>query len=611
MNNSVLVCGTGSQQAAIELANRGFKVYLVDRSIGGLREQLEEVVPTTDCASCKYLLDIIEGCGNETTRVLSESEVAELKRYLGGFKVAGECPIVRKGELTDESGAFRLSVQAIPSLCVVDGKGMPPCRVACPAGVNAQGYIALISQGKLKEALSVIRQNNPLSAICGRVCTHPCETECNRGEVDEPIAIAALKRFVTDSEWSAAAEEIVTAPRTEEEKVAIIGSGPAGLTAAHDLVRIGYGVTIFEALSTPGGALAVWIPEYRLPKKVVQSEIEAIKKLGVEIRLNSPVGKNGLTVDNLWEQGYKAVFIAVGAHNRVKLNIPGEELEGVYPGVSFLRDVNMGKDVKVRERVAIVGGGNVAIDAARTALRIGARQVLIVYRRSRQEMPAIEEEVEEAECEGIEIHYLAAPLKILGSNGKVTGMECIRMELGEPDASGRRKPIPLKGSEFSIDVDMVIPAIGETPDLTFLPDGGKFKITDKGTLEVDPVSLTTGQPGIFAGGDAVTGPATVIEAIAAGRRAAISIDAYLRGRNLPSENGLPSAVTIEEMDLTKVDIKNRMMMPAAPLAERTGDFREVRLGLSPEMASEEAARCLDCNRRLSPQQCYVVRCDIK
>ncbi len=611
MNNSVLVCGTGSLQAAIELANKGFKAYLVERSIGRLREQLDKVLPTNDCAACKYLPNIIAGCGNENIRILSNSEVTELKHYMGGFKVTGKCPIVHNGKLTDDTGLCKLTIQEIPNLYFIDRKAMPPCKAACPAGVNAQGYVALISQGKLKEALSVIRQNNPLSAICGRVCTHPCEAECNRGEIDEPIAIAALKRFVTDFEWSIAAEEIAPVPRTKDEKVAVIGSGPAGLTAAHDLVKMGYGVTIFEALPTSGGALSVWIPEYRLPKKIVQSEIKAIQKLGVEIKLNSPIGRNGLTVDKLWEQGYKAIFIAVGAHNNVKLNIPGEELEGVSPGVSFLKDVNLGKDVKLGEKVAVVGGGNVAIDAARTALRLGAKEVFIVYRRSRQEMPAIEEEVEEAECEGIEIHYLAAPLKILGRNGKVTGVECIRMELGEPDASGRRQPIPIKGSEFSIDADMVIPAIGEAPDLTFLPEDSKFNIADRGTLEVDLFSLATSQPGIFAGGDAVTGPATIIEAIAAGRKAALSIDAYLQRKGLPSENEPLPTVTIEEIDLTNVERKNRMAMPATPLEERTSGFKEVKLGLSQEMASEEADRCIDCNRTLSPQQCYVVCCDIK
>jgi len=258
--------------------------------------------------------------------------------------------------------------------------------------VDAQGYVALISQGKFKQALELVKRNLPFPGVLGRVCTHPCEAACNRGQIDEPIAICSLKRFVADYEMRAGEEEITPAPRTKEERVAVIGSGPAGLTAARDLIKMGYGVTVFEALPIPGGMLAVGIPEYRLPKEIVRKEIEAIQKLGIELRLNSPVGKDGLTLEALYKQ-YEAILVAVGAHGSTRLNIPGEEFEGVYHGVSFLRDVNLGKEVKVGQRVAIVGGGNVAIDAARTALRLGAKEVVIVYRRSRQEMPATDEEI--------------------------------------------------------------------------------------------------------------------------------------------------------------------------------------------------------------------------
>ena len=622
MNDAVLVIGGGIAgiQASIDLANMGFQVYLVERSssIGGRMAQLDKTFPTNDCAMCILAPKMIECYRHEKVRVLSYSEVAEVKGGLGDFEVkvsrkpryidetkctgcgecAEKCPVEVKSEFDQGMGRrkaiYKPFAQAIPNLYVIDKKGTPPCKAKCPAAVDVQGYVALISQGKFKEALELIRQKNPLPAVCGRVCTHPCEMECNRGKLDKPIAIAALKRFVADYEVSGGAEEITPVPRTKEERIAVIGSGPAGLTAAHDLVKMGYGVTVFEALPTLGGMLAVGIPEYRLPKKVLQTEIEAIQKLGVEIKLNSPVGKDGLTLDNVWKQGYKAIFIAVGAHSSMKLGVPGEELEGVYHGVSFLRDVNLGKEVKVGERVAIVGGGNVAIDAARTAFRLGSKKVFIVYRRSRQEMPASEEEIEEAEHEGIKIHYLAAPVRILGKDWKVAGMECIRMELGEPDASGRRRPIPIEGSEFVIDADMIVPAIGQTPDLAFLPEDSKFEITRRGTFEVDDNSLSTNIPGVFAGGDAVRGPATVIEAIAAGKRAAISIDCYLRGESLPpGEEPLPT-VTIEDIDLREVERKNRAVMPAIPLGERARCFREVNLGFSQEAAVEEANRCLNC-----------------
>lgn len=480
-----------------------------------------------------------------------------------------------------------------------------PCGLACPAGVDAQGYVLLISQGKFKEALELVRQKVPFPGIIGRVCPHPCETACNRGKVDEPIAICDLKRFVADYEMSVGAEEITPAPRTREERVAVIGSGPGGLTAAHDLVEMGYGVTVFEALPVPGGMMAVGIPEYRLPREVLRKEIEAIQKLGVELKLSSPVGKDGLSLEALSKQGYKAILVAVGAHVSMRLDIPGEELEGVYHGVSFLRDVSLGKEVWVGERVAIIGGGNVAIDAARTALRLGAKEVVIVYRRSRQEMPASDEEIEDAEHEGVKINYLAAPVRVLGQQGKVTGVECIRMELGEPDASGRRRPIPIEGSEFALDTDMLVPAIGQTPDLSFLPEDHKFNITRWGTFEVAPVSLSTNIPGVFACGDTVSGPATVVEAIGAGSRAAIAIDCYLRGEEVElAEELLPlKSVEIEDMDISDVVSKNRQPMPRLPLRERAGGFKEVNLGFSEQVAIEEASRCLNCGVCAWCRQC--------
>jgi len=473
-------------------------------------------------------------------------------------------------------------------------KTIPPCQAACPAGIDIRGYVNLVYEGKFKEALDLIRQRIPFPAVIGRVCTHPCETECNRGKLDKPIAINALKRFLADHESGTGKEEVVPAPRTKEEKVAIIGSGPAGLTAAHDLVKMGYGATIFEAAAVAGGMMTTSIPDYRLPGEITQNEIETIRKLGVEIKLNSPVGKGGLTMDDIWQQSYKAIFIAAGAHKSLKLNIPGEDMEGVYDGLSFLKAVKTGDKVKVGSKVAVIGGGNVAIDAARTALRLGAKDVSILYRRSRDEMPVLEEEVEKAEEEGIKIHYQVAPLKIVGQSGRASGIECTRMALEWIDASGRMRPTPIEGSEFVVDAETVIAAVGEVPDLAFTGNKGEFNTTSRGTLEVDATSLATSVPGVFAGGDVVSGPATVIEAIAAGKRAAMFIDRYLSGESLVYEEKPLRAISIDEIETEFVKSKSRAVVPALSVDERASSFKEVEQGLTEEVAQEEAGRCLSC-----------------
>ena len=477
----------------------------------------------------------------------------------------------------------------------------PPCNAACPAGTDVQEMVYLISEGRFEEAAEVVRETNPFFVICGRVCRHPCEVECHRGRVEAPISIAALERLSGDQEVTSE-EKIMPAPRTKKEKVAIIGSGPAGLTAARDLAAMGYGVTVFEALPVAGGMLAVGIPEYRLPKKVLQAQIGRIKDLGVELKLNKPLGKN-LTIDALRRQGYKAILLATGAHRSMKLDIPGEKLNGIYAGVFFLKDVNLGKKVRMGNKVAVLGGGNVAIDAARTALRLGAKEVFIVYRRSRDEMPAYPEEIAEAEKEGVKIHYLTAPIRIPGKGGKVVGMECVRMELGEPDESGRRRPIPIKGSNFIMEADMIITAIGENPDLTFLPKKSKFKMTSTGTLDVDPVTLATNVPGVFAGGDVVHGPAMAIEAIAGGKKAAASIDCYLQGKHFQPGKEVPPVVTYEEVmsfGAKEGEKKSRVVMSELPLKERSSGIKEINLGLTREMAIEEAGRCLHCSARFWP-----------
>ena len=488
----------------------------------------------------------------------------------------------------------------------IDERGHPLCQATCPAGVNSDGYVALIAQGKFKEALEVHRQTMPFAGVCGRICTHPCETACERGKADGRVSIQHLKRFMADYELRVGREKATPIKKTREDKVAIIGSGPAGLACAYDLVRQGYPVTVFEAASQAGGLLRYGIPEHRLPKRVLDDEISYIEELGVEIETNTQVKDLG----DIFNQGYKAVFLGVGAGTSQKMGIPGEDTTGVIHALDFLKQVNSGVKVDLGERVAVIGGGNAAIDAARVAQRLGVKlenewqlpdaarmaqrlgvkEVSIVYRRSQAEMPAIRSEVEEAEREGVKIHFLAAPVEVLTNDDRVIGIRCIRMELGEPDASGRRRPIPIEGSEFDMDVDNVIISIGQAVDNTALPK--ELGYTDWGTLVVNPVSRQTNIEGVFAGGDVVAGPANVIEVIADGKEAAISIGRYLNGVDL--KEGRPTPIKqAEEVSKGGVEIKEMSVMPVLEL-EKRGTFTEVELGFDENTAIEEAKRCWNC-----------------
>jgi len=402
------------------------------------------------------------------------------------------------------------------------------CHRRCPQELKVPEILLFLKdlaakRGQLdgfKKALETIKKEIPLPAIGCWVCFHH-----DRGEIEKPEVVKTLKRFVADYQTE------VKPPKASErrrDKVAIIGSGPAGLTAATELVKRGYAVTIFESSSEPGGMLRKCMPKYRLPEGVLDAEIKHLKNLGVQIRTNTTIG-NELTLDSLLQDGYQAIFIATGAHESKRLTIEGANLEGVADALDLLQKANSGKKPKLGSRVAVIGGGNVAVDAARTALRIGAKEVSILYRRSREEMPAIPWEVTEAEKEGVKLQFLVAPKRIIGENGRVSALECIRMKLGELDETGRKRPVPIEGSEFQIDLDAVILAIGETSDVSFLPE--EIEITEENTIAVDPFTLETSKPGVFAGGDVVLGPATVIEAIVAGKRAAASIDRYLTSKN--------------------------------------------------------------------------------
>ena len=477
---------------------------------------------------------------------------------------------------------------------VCQGLFRAPCQHTCPVQLDIPGYVSLIKEGRFAEAYCLIKQRNPLPGVCGRVCNHPCESKCNRAQIDEAVAIKDLRRFVADYAFSFGVKYTPKIKERKQERVAIIGAGPAGLSAAWDLALEGYRVTIFEALPVAGGMLAVAIPEYRLPKDILRREIQEIENLGVDIRLNTPISD----VESLLQDGYKAVFIATGAHKGTKANVPGEDLRGVYDAIEFLRGVNLGKEVAVGKRVAIIGGGNSAIDSARAALRKGTEEVHLFYRREKKDMPAIAEEIGAAEEEGVHFHFLTAPARILGEDGKVSGLELIRMELGEFDRSGRRTPNPLKDSEYIVAADMVIEAIGQRADTSFIKDSGIQKARD-GAVVADQRTLATGREGVFAGGDAVSGPQTVIEAIAAGQRAASSIRRYLQGKELSplvERNGYePIAISSELPSDEETKEKARIRASEIAMGQRKASFKEVTLTYSSEEAREEASRCLRCD----------------
>ncbi|MDO8094383.1 MAG: FAD-dependent oxidoreductase [Candidatus Brocadiales bacterium] len=469
------------------------------------------------------------------------------------------------------------------------------CQYACPVHTNVPAYLKLLREGDFERAYRVNRYANLFPAILGRVCTHPCETACRRGRFDEPVSICALKRATAD--YSEKGTELPlgleTITEKQGKKVAIIGSGPAGLACANDLALRGYDVVIYEALDRIGGMLNVGIPPYRLPRKLIQQEISRVMSaLGVEIKLNTPIGEK-LTLGNLRKE-YDAIFIAAGAHKPVKLGIEGENLKGVIHGVTFMRKANLGESLEMGRKVAVIGGGNTAMDCARTALRLKADKVYLVYRRTRAEMPVVQQEVEETEEEGIEIFYLTSPVRILTKDSEtVSGLECIKNKLGEPDASGRKRPIPIEGSNFILDVDTVIPAVSQAPDLSFLGKDVTLEVSKWDTLVVNPETLETNQPGIFTGGDFVTGPRVLIEAIAQGHTAAQSIHGYLIHGEVPQKRARFRVVK-DYKPPNEYDTLPRGKPCTRPVNERSGFDTEVDLGLSKEAIQRDAMRCFQC-----------------
>lgn len=478
-------------------------------------------------------------------------------------------------------------------------EGLAPCQQTCPAQINIPKYINHIKNGEYDQALYTIKERNPLPLVCGRVCPHPCEFECRRRHVDDSVNINHLKRFAADYEMYERGSRLTipVAPDTGKS-VAVIGGGPAGISAAFYLRRLGHDVTIFEAMPNLGGMTRYGIPEYRLPKKILDWEIQGILDMGIVARTDMALGKD-YTVADLRLQGFDAILMAEGAWGSRGLGVDGEESEGVLSGIDFLIDQDLTGEIRVGSKVAIIGGGNTAIDASRTSLRMGADEVTIIYRRSRAEMPANDIEVEEAEREGVKFHFLAAPTKVITQDNKVTGIEYIKMELGEPDASGRRRPVPVDGSETVIELDNIIAAIGQFPDLAFTEEDRHLKglkYTRWKTIEANEATLQTNTPYIFTAGDIFTGPATVVAAIGGGRRAARSIDMYLRGEEvLPPENELQKLHPESEFeDITGIDKSPREKMPELEPEEREHNYNEVELGFTEEQAIHESERCLNC-----------------
>ncbi len=633
---AVMVVGGGiaGMQASLDLADQGFKVYLVETksAIGGKMAQLDKTFPTNDCAMCTISPKLVEVGRHPNIQVMTETEVLDIQGRAGDFTAYLEhhpryvdpnkcvscgdcvkvCPVIvpdRFNEgLSPRRAIYKLYPQAVPNAFAIEKRGIAPCRDACPAGQRAQGYIALIREGRWDDALRVIKMDNPFPGICGRICNHRCETACNRGLVDEPINIRALKRFVTDKVYSEPRQSLQPAPRQHDQRVAIIGAGPCGLTAAQDLALAGFGVTVFEAMPVAGGMLRLGVPEYRLPTEIIEREVEDIIDLGVDLRLNHQVNN----LDEVFEQGYEAVLIAVGAHEGIRLPIPGADLQGVLVNTHFLRDVRLGvysengKNPSARrsdlgKKVLVLGGGNVAIDCARTAVRMGC-EVHLTCLESREQMPAHAWEVEAAEAEGVILHPGRAFERILDDGqGRAGGVECTRVSSFSFDERGRLLVEKVADSNHILDCDTVIFSVGQRAGLAFIPDDANVGMTERQTIAINPNTLATSRPGVFAAGDCISGTAFVIEAVDRGHTAAQSIIRYLQGEALEplAKPELPvvrlsQGEIAERMARGEIHPRPRVPMPELTVEQRRDNFAEVEGGYDDASAQDEAARCLAC-----------------
>jgi len=629
VNNAALIVGSSPAglQAAVDLADSGICVHLIESTPFLGNSSVASMPPYMLNAR---LLEIAKHPritvwtntrldSAEKTVNFFHAKLHQYPRYVDLTKctACGDCievcPVTVPG--TDHKAIF-LTDGAQPGCAAIDKLGEAPCSHACPGGIHVQGYVALISQGRFQEALDIIRDAIPFPGICGRICIHPCEMNCRRKDVDTPVSIRLLKRFVAD--W--ALNESEEKPKTKipisenARRVAIVGSGPAGMTVADGLARLGHRVTVFERLPAIGGMMAMGIPAYRLPREVITREYRRIQDLGVEIRLNTTIGSGGdHTIDDFFRTGYHAVCLTIGAHKGLTLQIPGENSPGVVQGIELLKTISLSQQIAdssyetalqqmlrggATTRAVVLGGGNTAIDAARSLKRMGLKDIRILYRRSRTEMPALPEEIEAAEQEGIIIEFLTAPVVILGNHKTgVKALKCIRMELSDLDESGRRRPVPIPGSEFKIDLELVVLAIGQVPDIKILDQDPDIAVDQDQRIHLEEPGFMTNRSGVFAAGDAVTrDKMSVIEAIGMGKKASAQIDAYLKGQRQEPMVREAASLPVARRELTKQEktIVPQIPVPTLPAAKRINSYNEVEVGYTKDQAIAEAGRCLVC-----------------
>jgi heterodisulfide reductase subunit A len=634
MDYDVLVIGAGiaGMEAAVSLGDMDYRVLLVEKepSIGGKMILLSKVFPTLDCASCISTPKMALASSHDHIDLRVFSEVKSIVDAPGGgFKVR----VVRKpafvdfakctgcqdcekactvtvpdqfnAELVSRRAAYIAFPQAVPKKAVIDRAGTSPCTFACPAGIKANGYISLIRQGEFEKAFNLVLEDAPLVGTLGRACYAPCQAECTREEVGDAPHIRHLKRFIADWYYSKYPEPQYGPPETKlAKKVAIVGSGPAGLSAAYFLAKKGYPITVFETDSEPGGMLRSSLPAYRLPKGVVDRDILNVTALGVEIRTNTRIN----SLAGLHQEGFAAVLTAIGTPKPKKLMVTGEDLPGVLSGIEFLAEVLCGQKLDLRgKRVAVIGGGNVAVDSARTALRLGAAKVVLQYRRSRPEMPASHEEVAAAEAEGVELSLLSTPVAFEAEAGRLRRVRSVRMRLIETDADGRRRTVPVASSEHAADFDLVVIAVGLSAEAAALRS--ELRLNRDGTICADPHTLQTDIPWLFATGDAVTGPAMIVKAMGLGKQAAFYMDRWLRGEPLDGAEFAPKlpAVKKEEVLARQAEFPARQVEKSERHPkERIKDFAEVELPFSKEEALASAANCLNCGICSECQQCRIV-----
>lgn len=632
VKKSVLIIGGGiaGMQAALTTAEAGFDVYLVERepSIGGQMAKLDKTFPTLDCAACISTPKTVSIGQHPNITLYSYSEVTHLEGFVGNYQVtvrrkpryvlgdkctgcgtcAEVCPVNMTSTfdegLCDRKAIYRSFPQAVPLAFCIDKKGTAPCKATCPAHVSVQGFTVLIRDGKYRAALEIFKQEHPFPGVCGRVCHHPCESACSRGDAGGPLAIQYLHRFLADDDLVGGSPYIPAVQEKRDENIAVIGAGPAGLTCAYFLAQKGYAVTVFEKLPVAGGMMAVGIPEYRLPRDILKAEIKTIENMGVTLKTGVTFGTD-ITLENLRKNGIQAVFLATGLHGSRKLGVEGEDLEGVLPGLAFLRDAALGKPIALGAKVVVVGGGNIAVDVALTARRLGAEAVTMVCLESREEMPAWEYEIDEALEENIAILNCFGPNRFAGIDGKVSGIEFKRCTCVFDD-KGCFNPEYDETDVQTLPADTVIVAIGQAAILDFAQDQS-IAVRPQGGIEADALTLQTTIPWIFAGGDAVYGPKSVVDAVACGKAAAESIHRFLNDIDL--KEGRDKDWTFFKPEVTDVSPIPRTAIKKLDAENRKKNFKEITLGFTQNQAAGEARRCLNCGGCCECMQC-VQACEV-